>query len=238
MSKPAIDIAEEKLDMLRRISPTPELLDEIVSLSRDKFGWYTHQRLRGLEYPWIVSNISTIAGAKILDIGSGVSPLPILLAGKGASVTTVDYSDLIRDPSERESWNEWGFLDYSFFDPRIQSFNVSILNLSLAFSVDCIYSISVIEHMPAEVRRGFLAKVASLSSSGGQLLVTVDLEPSSNRLSNRDRGKIVEDPDLHGSLADIENEIRQFYSIEKTEIIRRLSDKAGDAAFIRAKRLQ
>jgi len=57
MTKPAYDIADETLDILREISPTPELLDEIVSLSRDQFGWYTRQFLRGLEFPWVVSNI-------------------------------------------------------------------------------------------------------------------------------------------------------------------------------------
>jgi 2-polyprenyl-3-methyl-5-hydroxy-6-metoxy-1,4-benzoquinol methylase len=241
MTKPINDIPDETLNRLRRNCPIPEILDEIVLLSRDKFGWYNRIFIRGLEYPWVVSNIDKmLPGSKILDVGSGVSPLPILLANKGASVTTVDNCELTRNPSlsKIKNWDEWGFFDYSFIDDGIQSFNTSILDLSLDFSFDCIYSISVIEHMPAEERLNFIEKAASLSSSGGQLLVTVDLEPSSNRLCNQDRGKIVEDPDLHGSLTDIESDIRNFYSIEKTEIIRRFSDKAGDAAFIRAKRLK
>ena len=236
--KPKNDISEETLAHLRNICPSPKLLDKIVKLSRAEFGWYTKQWLRGLEYPWIIKTIGdNLNGLRILDVGAGVSPVPIMLARAGAEVTTVDYNEVVRaNPENCRNWNEWGFLNYSLFEPTISSFNCSILDFEAAKPFDFIYTISVVEHMPATLRRNFIKKASELMVRGGLLLITVDIEPCSNQLWNLDRGQVVDKPGEHGDVNALENEISNYFKIERTEITRRLSIQAGDVMLISARK--
>ena len=71
---------------------------------------------------------------------------------------------------------------------------------------DIIYSVSVIEHMPAEIRRAVIARLALLLVPQGQLLLSLDLHPGTELLWNFNEGKVVDKSD-HGTLADIKDEL-------------------------------
>lgn len=236
MKKHSHDIDDDRLRLARQMTPYPTLLDEIVDISRQEFGWFTKQLTRCFEYPWVCHTIGAdLAGRKILDVGTGVSPVPFLLSKRGAKVVTIDYSDLVRVLENKANWNEWGFLDYSMIDPKIMSYNMSILDFQpkKTNSFDVVYSISVIEHMSSTVRRRFLLKACSLLRRNGKLVLTIDIEHSSNNLWNRDRGQTVEESTLHGTLMDLEGEItKSGFELKRIEVIRRFFPKLGDLAFL------
>jgi hypothetical protein len=57
---------------------------------------------------------------------------------------------------------------------------------------DCIYSVSVIEHVPCVVRKAWVRKFAAQLATGGMLLLTVDLSPGTDFLWNLSEGRVVE----------------------------------------------
>ena len=129
-----------------------------------------------------------------------------VLADRGAMVTTIDKHTRLCNSAPREDWNEWGFLDYGAFDPRIASHHTDMSEFDPGHCYDIIYSVSVIEHMPAAVRRVVIGRIGQLLHPGGQLFLSLDLRPGSTELWNMNEGQIV-DADKHGTLADIISEL-------------------------------
>lgn len=194
------DISWETLAELATVTAHPETLIDLVNLSRRHFGWYTRHQARSLEYPWVVEASGNVAGQIILDIGAGISPVPLALAERGAHVLTIDNSRLLRHRHEIVASNEWGFLDYSGLDLRTRSVWRDASDLELtAQSCDVVLSISVIEHLPATTRRELINRSARWLRSGGRLVLTVDLVPGTDDLWNLSEGEQVEARGLHGS---------------------------------------
>ncbi len=52
------------------------------------------------------------SGSKLVDVGSGVTPLAPFLTSHGYLVDTVDPSENRRTWPPQPDWNEWDFLDY------------------------------------------------------------------------------------------------------------------------------
>lgn len=238
MDRPKNDIAPDALERMTGLTLYPDTLHEIVALSRQHFGWYTKQNMRCIEYPWIVERCRPL-GRNVLDVGAGVSPVPLFLAEKcGKSVVTVDYSNSVV-PLERIAMrNEWGFLDYSGINPSMQSFNLDIADFRPETKFDVIYSISVIEHMPAEIRRRMIEVFGRVAAPDGSVLLTVDLYGISMDLWNHDRGQVVESREQHGSLTDLVGELAaQGFRLEYLEFFRRAkADGPGDLGLIHASR--
>ncbi len=219
-------------------SDHPETLSKVIATSYDKLGFFTKHAPRAFEYPWIVEHIP-VASRMVIDLGAGLSPVPFLLAERGAEVLTVDYSDTKRTVADRSRWNEWGFLDYGTIDPRITSRNEDFSTLSLpGGTADTIYSISVIEHMPAAIRRGMAATAGRLLRAGGSLVLTLDLVPRTHNLWNRDRGQVVESPQIHGTLNDFLHELATAgLALESLVIKRALPGSATDIACLVARKV-
>jgi len=189
-------------------TPDSEILTDLVALSRDKLGFFPKTVIRALEYPWFAKRMADAAGKRILDVGAGVNVLPFWLAARGAEVVTVDNHPLRRDLADRSNWNEWGFLDYGAMDGRIASFNMDMAKFALGTSFDVIYSVSVIEHMPAATRRAVIGQMAALLAPGARLLLSLDLVPGSDALWPLSEGVRVDVEGAHGSIQDVLAELR------------------------------
>jgi 2-polyprenyl-3-methyl-5-hydroxy-6-metoxy-1,4-benzoquinol methylase len=107
------DISTAQLSDFLTISPLRRQLEEIVFKSRQHLGFFSRTPSRALEYPWVVEQLRVPPGQRIVDLGAGVSVLPLVLSEMGHSITTIDYSAKIVNDFPREKWNEWGFLDNS-----------------------------------------------------------------------------------------------------------------------------
>ena len=214
-----------------------DLLLESVLVSRNYFNWYTKHYPRLYEYPWILKELGyTLQNLKIADFGAGVTPLPIQLAQRGAEVFTVDKHSMVRKLSEIKDANEWGFLDYGVIDKNITSLNKSLDETTFEeSSLDVWYSVSVVEHMPAEIRRMIFSIMAKTLKNGGKLLLTIDLIKDTLDLWNRAEGKEVEDANKHGSFNEFIVELEMIgFKIDIKEVIRMPKDERVDIALISA----
>jgi 2-polyprenyl-3-methyl-5-hydroxy-6-metoxy-1,4-benzoquinol methylase len=200
------DAGLQELAIGVRSSVDADRLKELVTFSRERIGFFPRTVIRTHEYPWFVDQMHDCAGKHILDVGAGVRFLPFYLTEKGAQVTTVDKHSILRIDQPRDGWNEWGFLDYGAMDPRIRSFNVDMREFDLGENYDVVYSVSVIEHMPAEVRRAVITQISHLLRPGGQLFLSLDLIPGGELLWNHNEGQIV-DAEGHGTLDDLKAEL-------------------------------
>ena len=128
-------------------------------------------------------------GWRIADVGAGVNALPFVLAERGARVVTIDNHPVVRDMASRADWNEWGFLDYAALDARIQSRHVAYEMYKSDELFDCIYSVSVIEHVSKATRRRWIDAFSNQLRPGGLLLLTVDLVLGGDALWNLSEGR-------------------------------------------------
>lgn len=183
---------------------------ECVAVSRATFGWYTRHFPRLFEYPWILNRLGCNAkGLRIGDFGTGLAPIPISLANRGAEVSTVDAHGTRVKSSAAHRCNEWGFFDYGEVHSGVTSYNsVLSINMFQPETFDAWYSVSVIEHMPSDQRRQTLDILALTLKPDGRLLLTLDLEKGSENLWNKCEGKIVENANTHGTMSDIVDELR------------------------------
>lgn len=192
-------------DLAHGMSQTPDwqLLSELVDLSRRHLGFFPRTIIRTIEYPWFVRRLERQAGERVLDIGAGVSALPIWLSQRGCEVTTVDNHPRERLLATRDDWNEWGYLDYSQIDPTIESHRVDAAQFQGSAPFGAIYSVSVVEHLPADTRRRLFANIQPQLARNGQLYLSLDLVPGTRDLWLLSEGKQVEDRSIHGTLDDI-----------------------------------
>lgn len=199
-------------DVLQRampITPDAAALLECVVVSRRELGFFPKHLPRCIEYPWLLKRVRALerTGLQIVDVGAGVNVLPILLHDDGHCLTTIDSHPVTRAGAERSGWNEWGFLDYGALREGICSIRAPYEQADLPLGCDVVYSISVIEHLKADMRREWIARMASQIRSGGKLFLTVDIQPLSRDLWPFSEGTMVEGPDQHGSLDDLLDEL-------------------------------
>lgn len=213
--------------------PDPNLLP-LVRLSREKLGFFTSTVSRLLEYPWIASQMGDVAGKRIVDVGAGVGPLPFYLAERGARVVTVDNHPGVRTLETRAGWNEWGFLDYSQCDERISSFHEDASRFDFQES-DIVYSVSVLEHVQAEIRRTIFKKISTGLRRNGRLFLTFDLIPGTEQLWNLSEGKLVESQEIHGDIQSVVVELASIgFDVVQQTIKREIPESRTDIALLEA----
>jgi len=218
----------------------PLSLLECISASRRELGFVPDHLPRCLEYPWILERVRRARGGRlrIADVGAGVSVLPLLLADDGHHVTTIDSHPIQREDAQRDTWQEWGFLDYSRLRALIRSVHTAYEAFDAPAPFDLIYSVSVVEHLPAGLRRSWIGRMSRQLRSGGSLLLTVDLRPLSRDLWRWSEGSEVEDAALHGTLDDVLDELAGAgFAVEETEVIDWLPASRVGIAFIAARRV-
>lgn len=231
------DMSTEDVKRAMQVVEYPHEFVEIVNASRALFGWYTKHFPRVYEYPWLLNKLKeNIRGKKIADFGAGLTPMPIILAEHGAIITTIDNHPKTRSLQGIENDNEWGFFDYSQVNHSITSYHLTMdEHLFPDKTFDIWYSISVIEHMPAEMRREIIKLLKKSLKDHGRLMLTVDLAKDTNLLWNYAEGEQVEPIELHGSLQDLEQElIQQGFIINEARIIKQSQNERIDIALIDA----
>ena len=228
------DISRDSLNDALQKTEHPDLLGALVGLSRAYLGFFTSHFPRSLEYPWLLHRLAGLPPASILDIGAGVSPVPLFLAEAGHAVTTMDSHPIVRTLATRSDWNEWGFLDYRQLHPEITSRHRPVETMVAWRKLNVIYSISVIEHMPKTVRRQVLERASLWLKPGGRLLLTLDLVPQTDDLWNRAEGKIV-DEQGHGKMGDVLEELASNrFHVDDIAYFRKIPDSSVDVVCIDA----
>lgn len=229
------DIGSEKLSEAFSMVSRPDLLRYLVDIARHYLGFYTSHFPRVFEYTWLLAQLENSKDKMVLDIGAGVCPLPLALQEKGLKVTTIDSHPLVRDKIAIEEWNEWGFLDYAMFNSEIRSVHMDFSEFKDSNQYDCLYSISVIEHMPAMVRRKVLKKAASLLKKEGELLLTIDLIPNTDNLWNMSEDREVETVKLHGTIRSFRRELSAIgFQIVEEIFQRNIHNSRTDLYFVKA----
>ena len=207
----------------------------LVDTSRHYFDFFTSHYPRVFEYSWLLEHFEYKENLRILDIGAGVCPLPLCLSNLGHSIITVDSHPITRKLDGKKNWNEWGYLDYSIIDEKIVSHNLDFGSYKSREKFDSIYSISVIEHMPKSSRIKVLKKARRLLKIHGELLLTVDIVPETNKIWNRSEDKQVEDDDIHGTIDSFKKELKRFgFNITEEHIQREIKDSRTDVWFVKA----
>src|SRR5215208_890799 len=118
------DMDDADLARARTEARRPDLLEELVATGRAVFGFFPNHYPHTLNYPWVLERLEALPpGARVLDVGAGVSPLPIVLVQRGLRVDCIDRSPTSRTMPVTAEWNEWGFFDYSIVDVRIRSYH-------------------------------------------------------------------------------------------------------------------
>jgi 2-polyprenyl-3-methyl-5-hydroxy-6-metoxy-1,4-benzoquinol methylase len=201
------DIKNETLNLASPFIACPFRLIHVLASSKNTIGFFPDQTSRCIEYPWFIEKIENLKPRSLVDVGSGVSVVPILSARLGCSVTTIDNHPMKRTQESKNEWDEWGFLDYSLFHQAIQSLRLSFEQINPVEKADMVISISVIEHIPADLRKTWIKHAYQILKNHGVLLLSIDTDPFSQKLWNRSQGLLVEDEKLHGTIQDLVNEL-------------------------------
>jgi len=103
--------------------------------------------VRRVEYPWAILNAQLDHPMKILDVGSGLSLLPVYLAKKGHSVVSLDNDKILMERVLPKLASFVGAdVDYRIGDATKLDFDDN--------SFDRVFCISVLEHLEEEVIDG------------------------------------------------------------------------------------
>lgn len=212
------DLCDSTLKLAIPYVSQPKILLEAILSSWHYLGFFPDHLPRCIEYPWVIEQLSADASMNIVDVGAGVSVLPFMLCARGHMVTTVDAHSMVRDIQDRDSWNEWGYLDYSLLDKKITSVHARYEDLIISQKIDALVSVSVLEHLPKAVRLEWISRSFSQLKPGGYFLLTIDTVPFSRLLWNYSEGEQVEDHLVHGTVDDLVQEFIQFgYQVEVFE---------------------
>jgi SAM-dependent methyltransferase len=212
----------------------PDLLRQLVDTSRRAFSFFTSHYPHTINYPWVARTLEDLPRrSRVLDIGAGVSPLPLFLAERGALVDCVDPHPTVRTPPPADDWNEWGLFDYRRVHPNLTAHNCTIAEFSPSGSFNVIYSVSVLAHMPSLVREEALQRCRELVQPGGILLLAVDLIPATDFLWNWSEGREVEPPEQHGRTDEILEQLALLsFEINEARVARNVPKSRTDLLFI------
>jgi cyclopropane fatty-acyl-phospholipid synthase-like methyltransferase len=230
------DISDADLALARAEARRPDLLEELVAAGRSVFGFFPAHYPHTLNYPWVLERLEMLAaGSRVVDVGAGVSPLPIVLVRRGLRIDCIDKSSITRTMPAAADWNEWGFFDYSVVDARIRSYRCDARDHAPEDLCDRVYSVSVLAHMSRTEREGTVARIAEWLKPGGRLLLAIDLLPKSDFLWNRSEGIEVEPPTEHGTVDDLLATIeREGLRVTERTIRRTVYASRTDLLFVEA----
>jgi hypothetical protein len=218
---------------LRHPDPWSLLILRIHALGTTRF--YPDHAPRLWEYPVVARLVAEHLppGSRLVDVGAGVTPLAPFLTSQGYVVDTVDPSPAIRSWPPQPDWNEWDFLDYGAVGLAHRSWNCTLHQVPPWPPFDGVYSVSVIEHVPATARRALLTDISAHTRLGGLVVLTIDLVRGGDDLWNLNLGVEVEDFAAHGSLHDVVDECAAVgLELFRKEVVRDWGDTRVDIGLL------
>jgi 2-polyprenyl-3-methyl-5-hydroxy-6-metoxy-1,4-benzoquinol methylase len=159
---------------------------------RGPFAFQPNSGTRRFEYPWAFAQVAVGAGHTVVDVGGALSGFQFALASTGARVVNVDpFVDYgtAGEYTDRHPFEAISKLNAAF------GTNVELRRAALpaagleAASVDVVYCISTLEHLPASDAEETMRHVTKVLRPGGRCVLTVDLfldlAPFTSRQTNR-----------------------------------------------------
>jgi SAM-dependent methyltransferase len=153
------------------------------------FAYQPNSPTREFEYPWAWYAVPVVRGATVVDLGGSLAGFQFALSRAGCRVINVD-------PGESATGRGWP-VDCESMARLNRAFgtDVALVNATLQAaklresSVDVVYPISTIEHIPDVELPDTMREVARILKPGGSCVLTVDLflnlEPFTDRTANR-----------------------------------------------------
>jgi hypothetical protein len=229
-------LPEADLDLALSRSERPNLLRSLINTSLKTFGYFPKHYPDTISYPWIAEQLKQLpAGAHILDIGAGVSPLPVWLAMEGYVVNTVDGHPITRTLPATDDWTGWGFFDYNRVHKNITSHHCPIERFESPLSFDAIYSACALMCLTTQARNSVLRNCRKWLHSCGRLVLTISIIPSSDFLWDRKEGRDVEPLLEHGTIDDLVEQLRALdYQVRELRVLRAIKDSRTDVLFVDA----
>ena len=216
-------------------APRPDLLELLRLAAYRTFGYVDEYEPNNLLHSWVVQRLEALTEGYLVDLGAGVTPLPIVFADRGLRVHTVDGSKLVRTLPADHTWNGWGFFDYSKVNSNVQSYQCLAQDHVPHRNYDSAYSIGMIAHMESASRRSLFEKLQLVA--GGRFYFSVSLVQNSDYIWNRREGEEVEPIEKHGRIADIFAELREFkYQVSEQHVLRSVSGSITDFLLVGASR--
>lgn len=208
----------------------PELLDTIIQTSRRAFGYFDEFAPYRIMYPWVAHHLRDLPPhSRILDLGAGVNPLPVVFAERHMQVDTVDSSPIMRALPRIIGGNGWGYLDYSKIDPRISSWNCPAEGFHPSAPYAAAYSVSMLAHIAKADRNRVFVNLLSWLEPGGRFLFTLDIVPGSDFVWNRREGVEVEPLGEHGTVGDVRQTLEHLdFRIDQFVVLRGLEGTRTD----------
>ena len=139
------------------------------------FAFQLNNGTRAYEYPWAFEALQIFPGARILEIGGGLSGLQFVLNRCGCHVTNLDPGTKARGVGWPVDHKSIQLLNRRF-GTRVELKNCFIEDAGLGDeSFDRVVSVSVIEHIPPDDILTLLSHVHRTLNKGGLFVLTVDL---------------------------------------------------------------
>lgn len=212
--------SERMFDALT-LTERPALLSNLADLARHHFGFFSTDFLRAVEHPWALSRaVKLHSGTRHLDVGTGLSSLPIFTARQGASVVTVDNHPVSATESNRADWPLAGFYDYSKLDGRCSSHNIDILDYSDGQRFDLITVLAVLHLMPQKTRQALFRQLRDMLAPDGDVFISVRLIPRTDWIWNHRGADRLAPKELHGHLVGLQDLLLEagFDIVEQTTL--------------------
>jgi hypothetical protein len=231
------DMPEAILQSATAASDRPDILRQLVAISRETFGYYANHYAHTINHVWAATRLSSLCpGARVLDIGAGLSSLPIWLASRGLQVDCVDGSPMIRtSPAAPDwlDWDEWGFFDYATLGPNLSAHHCEIGAFNPPNTYDAIYSMGSLAAMHSTDWQWALASSRTWLNAGGILLLAVGLLRGTYSMWNFGYGVEAEPVATHGKVCDIEHHlVKSGFSVREMRLLRNVMNSRTDLLFI------
>ncbi len=201
-------------------SEDPPLLRSLYELSFRVFGKVSAHPHYAYYYPWIAAALAEVEpGARLLDIGAGVSPLPCHFAERGALVDCVDNSPIHRVPPFGDDWNDWGYFDYATLHQNVTAHRCPIQQYQPLYPYQAIYSNTSLALFSAADRDATLTLCWQWLKHG-LLALTLDLIPGTTCVWTKG-GSHGETSENHGTLEQVVDKLRELgFEIVRTVVKR------------------